>query len=147
MKRFQFPLDRVRVWREEQVELERAKLQELCGQLSALAQEKTRVENERARSVRNILEQPAVEAQDLQALDAFRVYVRTRIGQIEKRQRELAARIDEQRGRVMEARRRAELLERLKARKLEAWQALADREEETLAGEMYLAKFGAKWRR
>ena len=145
MKRFQFPLDRVRRWRGEQADLEEAKLQQLWGQLAALGQEKTRVKSAGAESARKILEQPAMEPQDLQALDAYRLHVRRRIGQIENRERELGARIEEQRGRLMEARRRAELLERLKARKWGEWQALADREEETLAGELYLA--GAKWKR
>ena len=148
MKRFQFPLDRVRRWRQEQAALEEAKLQRWYAQLAALGEERARVENERAASERNVLGQASVEARELQALDAYRGHARSKIGEIERRRLKTMAEIERQRQRLIEARRRAELLERLKARMFESWQAAADREEETLAGELYLAKWNsAKWRR
>jgi hypothetical protein len=41
---------------------------------------------------------------------------------------------------VIQARRDAELLERLKRKALAEWQAASDREQESLATELYLAK-------
>ncbi|HEX5226753.1 MAG TPA: hypothetical protein VFW44_03550 [Bryobacteraceae bacterium] len=143
MKRFVFPLERVRRWREEQAELEKARLQQLYGQLAALEQEKASVEQERAANAQRILGQASVEGGELAALDAYGRHVRARVARIENRERQVGTWIEQQRQVVMEARRRAELLERLKAKKLEQWQAQADREEETLAGELFLAK----WRR
>jgi flagellar export protein FliJ len=143
MKRFEFPLERVRRWRREQAALEELKLQRWHAQLAALGEERVRVENERAASERSILAQASVVAEELQALDAYRAHVRSRIGGIERRRGEVTAEVEKQRERLAEARRRAELLERLKNRMFDAWQAAADREEETLAGELYLAK----WRR
>jgi len=141
MKRFQFPLDRVRRWRAEQAALEGSKLARLLGQLAALADEKRKVEDGRAASERQVLEQTSIDASELQALDAYRLHVRSRVGQMEQGQRELAAEIEIQRGRLIEARRQAELLERLKTQEFEAWRALASREEETITGELYLAKW------
>jgi flagellar export protein FliJ len=140
VKRFRFPLDRVRLWRAEQATLEELKLQGLLGQLAALADERARTANERAASEREVMGQDSIEARDLQALDAFQRHARTKIGRIEQRQRTLAGEIERQRARLIEARQRAELLERLKKKKHEEWQTLAAREEETLAGELYLAK-------
>ena len=142
MKRFHFPLERVRRWRVEQAYVEELKLQSLFGQLGSLAEKKAKVEKERAAS-EQVLEQPSVEATALQALDAYRGHSRTKIGELDKQQREVAAEIEQQRQRLMEARRQAELLERFKTKMFEDWKALADREEESAAGELYLAK----WRR
>ncbi len=142
MKRFQFPLDRVRRWRAEQAALEELKLERWYVHLAALDQERARTENERAASERNVLVQASVEAGELQALDAYRLHARSRIEKMENRRREVLAQVEKQRLCLMEARRRAELLERLKTRTFDAWRAAADREEETLAGELYLAKWG-----
>jgi flagellar export protein FliJ len=141
MKRFKFPLDRVRRWRVEQATLEELKLRQLYGQLAALADEKGQVEKERAASERTVLEQSSVDAGELQALDAYRSHTRSRIGQIEKRRREVTAQAQEQRQRLIEARRQAELLERLKTKMFEKWRTLAGREDETVAGELFLAKW------
>lgn len=147
MKRFQFPLERVRRWREEQAEYEKSRLQQLHGQLAALGEEKSRVERERVQCAQRILGQASVEPGELAALDVYRAHVRSRIERIEDRRREVQGWIEQQRQRVLEARRRAELLERLKSKKLEEWQTAADREEETLAGEVYLGKWSAQARR
>jgi flagellar export protein FliJ len=143
MKRFHFPLERVRRWRAGQAYVEELKLQTLFGQLASLAEEKAGVEKERAASEQLVLEQASVEAAELQALDVYRGHSRTKIGGLEKRQLEVTAQIEQQRQRLMEARRQAELLERFKTKMFGEWQAMADREEETVAGELYLAK----WRR
>jgi flagellar export protein FliJ len=143
MKRFQFPLDRVRRWREEEATLEELKLEGLYGRYTTLEDEKARAAEARASSEREVLGRDSIDAGELQALDAFRRHVRVKTGQIETRQRELRGEIEQQRVRLMEAQRRAELLERLKKKKFEEWRTLADREEEAVAGELYLAK----WRR
>jgi hypothetical protein len=140
MKRFQFPLERVRLWRQQQAALELAKLEHLAGQLAALKEEKKRIQGERDQSEQKLLQEASVAAVELQALAAYREHVRRRTGQIEQGQRELGFRIEQQRTSVMEAKRRAELLERLKTRRLDEWQMAAQRAEETLATELFLAK-------
>lgn len=141
MKRFHFPLDRVRRWRQEQAALEELKLERWYAQMAVLSEARARVEKERAASEREVLGQASVEAGELQALNAYRLHVRAKIQGIERRRGEVTAEIGKQRQRVIEARRRAELLERLKTRMFDTWQAAADREEEAVAGELYLAKW------
>jgi hypothetical protein len=140
MKRFQFPLDRVRRWRAGQATLEELKLEQLVEQVTRLNDQKRGMENARIQSEREVLGQPSIEAIQLQSLDAFRLHTRVKIREIENREREAGAAVEQQRQRVIKARRDAELLERLKRTALAEWQAASDREQETLATELYLAK-------
>lgn len=145
MKRFHFPLERVRRWRDGQAALEEVKLEQLREGLAALGAQKRGIESERARSLQQVLHQPAVEAVDLHNLDAYRVHARDQIRAIENREREAETRLEQQRQRVIQARRDAELLERLKQKALQEWQAASDREQESLAAELYLARRTRHW--
>ncbi len=140
MKRFQFPLDRVRRWRSEQAGVEELKLRQLRDQLAALGEAKQRVALQRAASEREVLGQPSIPAHEVQNLEAYRLHTRTTIRDIEAHEQRLQEQIREQRQRVIEARQKAELLERLKQKFWEEWREGADREEEHLATELYLGK-------
>lgn len=140
MKRFQFPLERVRRWRAEQAAVEELKLEQLAAALTKIREEKRNIENQRRSTERELLGQPAIEAIQLQSLDAYRLYTRNQIRDTEIRERQAETLVGQQRQRVIEARRQAELLERLKRKALDEWQTASDREQETLAGELYLAK-------
>lgn len=140
MKRFHFPLERVRRWRAEQADLEELKLEQLASELNRIRQQKRCIENDRLSNEKEILTQTSIPATDLQNLDDYRVFTRNRIQDAENRERKAEALMIEQRQRVIEARRRAELLERLKRKALEEWEAANDREQEGLAAELYLAK-------
>lgn len=144
MKRFHFPLDRVRRWRAEQATLEELKLEQLVEHSAKLREEKRGIESARAHSEQQVLGQPSIEATELQSLDAYRLHTRNEIQEIEKRERQAGAAVQQQIQRVIEARRDAELIERLKRKALDEWQAASSREQENLAGELYLAKFARR---
>jgi len=140
MKRFQFPLERVRRWRAEQAAMEELKLEQLAAQLTAIREERRNIENQRVRTERELLGQPSIQATELQSLDAYRLYTRNKIRETETRECQAAASVEQQRQKVIEARRQAELLERLKRKALDEWQTASDQEQETLAAELHLAK-------
>ncbi len=140
MKRFDFRLDRVRRWRSEQASLEELKLQQLRTERQVLADAKVQVQNDLAKTEQELLAQPSMEAQELESLDSYRIYVRSRVRDIENREQQAEAKVIEQRQRVIEARRQFELLDRLRKKELAEWHAAADKEQETLAAEMFLAK-------
>ena len=140
MKRFHFPLERVRRWREGQAALEEMKLEQLQGNLAALRLEKENIEVERSRSQKELLDQPFVQAIELESLDAYRLHAQIKIHNIENRELEVAAQVEQQRQRLVEKRRDAELLERLKRKSWDEWQAASDREQESLASELHLAR-------
>jgi hypothetical protein len=140
MKRFSFPLERVRLWRAGQVALEELKLEHFSEALSKLQQEKQGIQSERASSHRQVLGQSSMQASELESLDVYRLHTRNRIREIENRERQAVQQADAQRQRVIEARRAAELLDRLRRKAMEEWRIASDREQETLATELYLAK-------
>lgn len=140
MKKFHFPLERVRCWRDGQAALEELKLEQLRGRLAALQEAKIVVEAERAQSERTVLGQPSMAGAELQSLDAYRLHSRSQVRDLESQERQMQEPLERQCQRVIAARRDAELLERLKRKALDAWRAANDREQETLATEMYLAK-------
>jgi len=140
MKRFQFPLDRVRRWRSEQASVEELKLGQLRDRLTALGQAKLGVELARTQSEQEVLGQPLIEACELQSLEEYRIHTRLQIRDIENQQRQCEQQIAAQRQRVIVARQKAELLERLKQKALDEWLAANNREEEALATELFLAK-------
>lgn len=140
MRRFHFPLERVRQWRDGQAALEELKLEQLLQNVAALERAKQSIETERAESERQLLSRKTIEAAELQNLDSYQLHSRDKIRDIENRKRQASVEVDQQRQRVIGARRDAELLERLKQKAREAWQAASDREEEALVAELYLAR-------
>ncbi|HMD49758.1 MAG TPA: hypothetical protein VKG79_11695 [Bryobacteraceae bacterium] len=140
MKRFHFPLDRVRRWRSEQASVEEMKLGQLGDRLAALGEAKRCVQLARTQSEQEVLGQPFIEAYEVQSLEDYRIHTRFQIRDIENQQRQCEEQIVVQRQRVIEARQKAELLEKLKQKALAEWLVANNREEEALATELFLAK-------
>jgi hypothetical protein len=140
MKRFQFSLERVRRWRLEQLHVEELKLQFLRAERQALADAKQQVREELTRSRRGVLEQRSMLGLELEFLDSFGLHVYERVRAFETREQQAETKVVEQRGRVLEARRQFELLEGLRVKALVKWRAEGDKEQETLAGELFLSR-------
>lgn len=140
MKRFEFSLERVRRWRSEQASLEELKLQQLRAEMARLDSAQRQIENDITASERQILSAPSLDPVLLVSLDAYRKGARGKIRDLTNRQRQCADKINEQFKRVIEARRKFELLDRLRQNALEEWQAAANKEQEQLAAELFLAK-------
>jgi hypothetical protein len=140
VKRFQFPLDRVRRWRSEQADLEELKLGQLRDRLTALGEEKQKTALDCARSQQQVMSQPLISPAELGGMEYYRHHTRGIIAGIENRQRQVGEEIAQQLQKVIAARQQAELLERLKQKSRAQWQSDVDREQETLATELYLAK-------
>ncbi len=140
MKRFRFPLERVRCWRAEQASAEELKLEQLRAELDRLARERRRVEMEALQASAEVLARPSLDALELTSLDAYRLHLRQRVREIDYRRAQRTQQIAEQRQRVIEARRQAELLDRLHDQAWKAWSAASDKEQETLAADLFLAK-------
>src|ERR1700716_1415962 len=105
MKRFNFPLDRVRRWRLEQLNVEELKLQQLRAELENLAAEKRRIQGELVQTQRQVLGQASMRSSELESLDCFGLHIRGRVRDLEHSEWERRTRIVEQRAKVIEARR------------------------------------------
>lgn len=146
MKRFEFRLERARDWRRSQLEIELGAAAALAGELARIGEERRSVEAERRAAERSVLAAPAVPASQFAALDAFRRFSDAAAAALDRRRADCEQRLAGQRRRVLEARQRYELLNRLQARALAAWRAAFEREQENLAGELYLARLARRRR-
>jgi hypothetical protein len=140
MKRFDFPLERVRRWRSEQASLEELKLQQLRGEVARLAEAKQQIEAEAAHSAQQTIAQATLDPIELTSLESYRLHVRRRAHELENLKRQCETKVVEQRQRVIEARRQLELLDRLYHKAWQEWQAASNKGQEEFAAELFLAK-------
>ena len=143
MKRFEFTLELIRQYREEQLAIEKIRLERLSAEKSLIEQSRALLEREAAESAAIVSRASSVDAIELQAVDAFRRHAIAQRIVFAKRLAGCDRRIEAQQRQLLEARRRCELLARLKDRKLKAWNEEFARELELQAGESYLAKWNA----
>ena len=100
-----------------------------------------RLEAEAVQTRRSLMVTGSAPSQDLVAAD---LYLRHLADQKKRQAAKLAnwqARASKQQKAVVEARRRVRLIEKLEERQFQAWKAAADREQENLASELYLARW------
>ena len=140
MKRFNFPLDRVRKWRQDQAEIEEMRLQQIYAEMRAIEADRKALVEEAGRSRRAVLAQHYMTALDLSSLEAFHEYAVEQLRRLDTKRREVETRIQEQQARVLEAHRSFQLLDGLRDRALVSWTAARDKEQEELAAELFLAK-------
>jgi flagellar export protein FliJ len=145
LKRFTFPLERVRLWRKSQIDIEYAKLQRLFEEMRVLEAsvaslystvEEARSPIQIAAAAGNILD-----GSELARLDDYQLFARHQVEVFKRQKQQLLERIAAQRTRLLEARRNFALLDKLKERAQEKWQVEYDRELENLASEVFLAKW------
>ncbi len=140
MKRFNFSLERVRRWRLEQASLEELKLRQLRLEVAGLKAAQDQLAAERSQCERQLLSQARIDPLQLETLDSYRLSVKAKIGGLEDRERHCQAKIAEQLEHVIEARRKFKLLDCLRENGWAGWQAAANKEQEDLAAELFLAQ-------
>ena len=144
MTHFRFRLERVLAWRRTELELERARFEQQRLEMMKLDSERANIEAAGIRSEIEVRAWRPLTGSDLTALAAFRRHVIGKEKQIEARREEARRKLESRKSAMIEARRRCELLERLKRRRLREWQAAADGELEQLAAESFLARFARR---
>lgn len=143
MKRFEFPLERVRQWREKRVSIEEARMERLTAELQAVETRRAELEQERSSNELAVMRTGAVDSAQLQAMEGFGRYVRAQRTVLANARIDCERKIAEQRQRIIEARREAQLLDKLRERRLTTWQIEFDKDIEAQAAEAYLAKWRA----
>lgn len=145
MKKFEFPLERIRQFRKLQMETEQARLEQCNARLmavDAMIGESKRQRLDADADVRRVESSGGeVSIAAVRSHSAFRGYL-TRVDQmLAARRTQAEADLETQRGALLEARKRYEILDRFKDQSRKGWQAEFDREQEALAGELFLAKW------
>lgn len=141
MKRFEFRLARVRDFRRQQLEAEEAKLEMLRAERQKLEEESLRLENEATGTRNSLMVTGSVEAQDLVAADRYLRYLATEVKRQAAKMADWQERTAKQQQAMVEARRRVRLLEKLEQKQLRLWKEEADREQENLSAELFLARW------
>jgi hypothetical protein len=141
MKSFSFPLERVREWRSEQLDVEEGTLRALvAGRMALISRRQELLEDRRSLDLA-LTRAREVTAEALAALEAYRRWIKAETQRLATAILEAESRVAAQRQRVIEAQRNCRLLGKLRERALRQWWKDAGRETENLAAEIYLAKW------
>jgi len=141
MKSFSFPLERVREWRSEQLDVEEGTLRALvAGRMALMSRRQELLEDRRSLDLA-LTRAREVTAEALAALEAYRRWIKAETQRLATAILEAESRVAAQRQRVIEAQRNCRLLGKLRERALRQWWKDAGRETENLAAEIYLAKW------
>src|ERR1700690_1913154 len=121
MQTFQFRLERILTWRGKEFEAEEARLGALVAAQKRLETARGEILAAWDRAGRELLAEGPVYGTDLAALGGFRARLERDLETNAGAQREAGERVASQQARVIEARRRVRLLEKLRRRKLDQW--------------------------
>jgi flagellar biosynthesis chaperone FliJ len=147
MKAFQFSLQRALEWRNTQVLMEEAKLESLRGGLRELDRSLEQLSARRQASAGMVNPGGSVQGNLFCALEEFRQWLNREERGLRTRIQQASEAVQAQQAAVVEARRKARLLERLRAVRHTEWKKAEDLEMETLAGEFAIAQWrGAQLR-
>jgi flagellar export protein FliJ len=141
MQPFRFRLEKVLAWRRTELEVEQYKTRQLAAQIESLEHERNQTLAERTAAEGRLLGAPSAAGAHLEAHAAYLAHLERRAAVLKQRRAQLEVQLAGQQKRLLDAQRRCRLLERLRGRRHEEWQAEAERELENFAAEMHLARW------
>ncbi len=149
MKRFEFSLDRVLNFRRTQAELERRKLESLGVERATLVRQISDLMRQRQESHKreDLVPGASIIPQQLAARETFHGFLSREKSRLQGLLNNLETAIQRQRQQFMEARRKCELLENLRGKRLSEWTAEMQKELEELASDAFRARSAAEIRR
>ena len=141
MRAFRFRLEKVLDWYGEKCRMEQNRLAACLSALSEVQAAMARLQAERLGIERDLVSRTSMSAGDLVAFGFYRLRVRKQESELQSERDRRDAAVREQRAKLLAARRRLKLLEKLRERRLAEYTYEADRELEALASDAYLAKW------
>jgi len=144
MTTFKFRLESVLRWRQSKLEMEQFTLSRLTVERARWMQVLAELETSRAHADRLVLSSESVHGRDLQAMVRYKELVAKQEQMALNRRAECEKKIEQQRERLLQARREFRLLEKLRQVRRAEWEAAVDRDFEALAAESYLARWTAR---
>ncbi|MGA2269356.1 MAG: hypothetical protein ABSH44_12875 [Bryobacteraceae bacterium] len=141
---FRFPLQKVLDWRRTQLEMEENKFKQLAAALANLDRARVGLEAAGVTAEIQVRDWSPLAGRDLAALGAFRLYVQRKRRELARRRAECQEKLAAQQIAMLEARRRCQLLERLRDRRFSEWELAWNRDLEQLAAESYLAQWSRR---
>ena len=144
MKRFVFPLQQIRAWNATRLQLEESELESLVERQRRTEAAHAAMCSQRVEFEQTTLHQSSIEASELARIEQFRSYVATEGRRLLAARAEFAKQVAERRARIVELKRKIELLDRLKKRQHEAWSKEEAKELQAAADEAFLQKLVAR---
>ncbi len=141
MRTFKFSLERVLGWRRIELRTEEARLAPLVAESCRLSAAHLAIAVAHERAQRDLLSSGPVDGAQLEALARYRTRLEKQKTVVEQKAQLCGEQIAAQQVRIIEAQRRARLLEKLQGRRLEEWRVAGEREMENFAGEAFLARW------
>jgi flagellar export protein FliJ len=146
MTTFRFRLEKVLRWRQAKLDLEQFALSRLAAECARWDARLVQLESARTEAEQNVLSSGSVEGGDLGALARYQGHLHNEKQISLARRRDCEHRMEQQRARLLAARRECQLLERLRQVRRAEWETAVDREFEALAAETYLARWEPRQR-
>jgi flagellar export protein FliJ len=147
LKRFEFRLESVLRFRNQQAAAEESRLGALRGELQSCEKDCERLQAERITNKEQLLSEAEPMAMLLGATDSYSEFLQVRERFAAVRVRECQRKVDQQRLRLIEAQRQTKLIEKLKEAAQIAWRKDESREDDASAAEAHLAAFLHRRRR
>jgi len=141
MTTFKFRLESVLRWRQSKLEMEQFALSRLATERARWDHVLAELETSRAHADRLVLSSESVHGRDLQAMVRYKELVGKQKQMALNRRDECDRKMEQQRERLLQARREFRLLEKLRQVRRAEWEAAVDRDFEALAAESYLARW------
>jgi len=147
MTAFSFRLERVLEWRRAKLDLAQAAMGRLAAECARWDATLAKLANARAAAEALVQSPGGVNGADLSALAQYQAHVAQQRKIALDRRRDCEIRMEQQRARLLEARREHRLLEKLRQVRRAEWESSVNREFEALAAETYLAQWEPPRRR
>jgi flagellar export protein FliJ len=144
MTTFTFRLEKVLRWRQTQLELEQFTLGRLVAECARWDATLKKLEDGRRAAETSAHSCGPVGGGYLAALAAYQKHIQHEKQICVERLRECAHKVEQQRARLLKARREFRLLEKLRQLRRAEWEIAVDREFEALAAEAYLARWAPR---
>jgi hypothetical protein len=144
MKTFTFRLESVLRWRRAQLEAEEFALSQLAVERAGWDGVIEKIETALVQSRAGVLSSANLSGGDLAALAGYLKRMERERQVSFERRRECDKKIEQQRARLLAARREFRLLEKLRQLRRDEWEATVNREFEALSAESYLARFAQR---
>ncbi len=141
MKKFQFPLEKLRGIRQVRLELAQSQMMLLLGERTALEQRRLLLDRQEFGVRQDLRAKPVLVFEELAAMEGFRRWVEQEREQIRLASTRLNERIETQRQLLLDARRDVEALNRLREKKLAGWRQEVDKETESAVAELVIARW------
>ena len=141
MKKFSFPLDKLRNYRQMRFQQEEARLQRMLAEIQFLEQQRQALLAEEQRAVDRVRELSVIPVEDLVSLDLFRQWSEHERSRMKAAVSELRQQLERQRGIVVQSKRELEMLAHLRDRSHMAWQRAAEQELESNVAELVTSRW------